>query len=167
MLRCTGPANRISPRSRTSMYVCVFVDTRPRLVFYRIYTLMSQPRCRGAGLTMNALSPLQPRQPPFLTSHHNVVYSSHFVCATDIHAKVCGHADASPRLRPSWQYRWQFAQWQWPGGQQAAPMSTVPQVIQLQPPVGPAHTRAHRRKAVQVFLLRASIQTAQPRATAH
>lgn len=39
------------------------------------------------------------------------------------------------------------------GGEQAAPVPAVPQVLLLQPPAGPAHQGAHRREALQVLLL--------------
>lgn len=90
-----------------------------------------------------------------------------FVCRADIHAKVGGHADAGTRLRPARQHWRQFAQRQRPGSKQTAPVPAVFEVIQLQPSTSTAHTCAYWREAVQVFLLREAVQTAQPRATAY
>lgn len=95
------------------------------------------------------------------------VYSPRTVCVVDIHAKVRRHANPGPGLWPARQHRRQFAERQWSGGKQTAPVPAVSQVVQLQPPASPAHTRAHGRETVQVFLLRAPLQTAQPRPTTH
>lgn len=47
-------------------------------------------------------------------------------------------------------------------GSEAAPVSAVPQVVQLEPPARAAHTSAYGREAVQVLILRPTVQAAQP-----
>lgn len=93
---------------------------------------------------------------------------SHFgaFLTADLHAQV-GNADARAgggagcRGRRGPPHAWLQARGQ------AAPMSTVPQVVQLQPPTGAAHQGAHRRETLQVQLLRPSLQAALARPTAH
>lgn len=74
------------------------------------------------------------------------------VARPDLHAQV-GDADGGKGAGPR--------------RHQAAPVPAVPQELLLEPPAGAAHPRAHRREAVQMFLLRAPLQAALPRAAAH
>lgn len=50
---------------------------------------------------------------------------------------------------------------------EAAPVPAVLEVVQLEPPAGAAHSSPHRREAVQMLILRQTLQTAQPRTTAY
>lgn len=52
-------------------------------------------------------------------------------------------------------------------GGQAASVPTMFEIFQLEPSISPAHSGAHRRKTLQVFLLRQEVQATVARATAH
>lgn len=52
-------------------------------------------------------------------------------------------------------------------GGKAPPVPAVPQVLQLQPPVSPAHQGAHWGEAVQMLLLRSEVQAVESCATTH
>ena len=81
-----------------------------------------------------------------------LIYLTHFRFPADFHAQVCD-ADAQPRSPP--------------GRSEAPPVPAVSEVLQLQPPARPAHQSAHRRKTLQMFVLRPALQATLARPAAH
>jgi len=65
-----------------------------------------------------------------------------------------GHADARAR-------------WTTAARSETPPVPTVPQELLVQPPIGATHSSSHRRKALQVFVLRETLQTVVPCTAAH